>query len=127
MMDSPAMVADAWAAGLWAERRPTTPVSAIKNLLSVLIKRYYSGLNTPPRRLHAINETAVPVRAGRRARRARRGRQQRGGDSNRRPYVPLRRFLARNSPAVLASMRRPVCVKSKIRCLLLSPCYEEGP
>jgi len=40
VIDSPAMVADAWAAGLWAERRPTTPVSAIKNLLSVLIKRY---------------------------------------------------------------------------------------
>jgi hypothetical protein len=34
------MVADDWLAGLWAERRPTTPVSAIKNLLSVLIKRY---------------------------------------------------------------------------------------
>ena len=32
------MVAEAWAAGLWAQRRPTTPVSAIKNLLSVLIK-----------------------------------------------------------------------------------------
>ena len=39
MMDLPAIVADAWSAGLWAERRPTTPVSPIKNLLNVLIKR----------------------------------------------------------------------------------------
>jgi hypothetical protein len=37
------MVADDWLAGLWAERRPTTPVRAMKNLLSVLITKYYSG------------------------------------------------------------------------------------
>jgi len=43
VMDLPAIVADAWSAGLWAERRPTTPVSAIKNLLTILIKRYYRG------------------------------------------------------------------------------------
>ena len=43
MMDLPAMVADASAPGLWAETRPARPASAIKNFLSVLINRYYTG------------------------------------------------------------------------------------